>query len=198
MLITYCPDILGITETWLHSEIEDAEICFAGYKVFRKDRKRTERQRGGGVALYIQQDLNPIYRDELIVDDTIETLICSLESDNVGKPVRIGICYRPPNFQGNSDNALIEKISELCQTNDHIVLMGDFNFSDIDWNCSGTLNQSHPFVECLDNKFLSQIVDKPTRGKNYLDLVITSDVGDHQMIKFTLNSVKQAESHTSI
>ena len=51
-LLTECPNILGITETWLHSEIEDAEICFSGYKLFRKDRKKTERQRRRGSIVH--------------------------------------------------------------------------------------------------------------------------------------------------
>jgi len=31
-------DILAITETWTNNDIEDAEIHFSGYTMFRKDR----------------------------------------------------------------------------------------------------------------------------------------------------------------
>jgi len=203
-LLSECPDILGITETWLHSGIEDAEISFAGYKLFRRDRNRIERQRGGGVALYIRQDLNPVCRAEFIVDDTIETLVCSIECDSLDKSIIVGICYRPPDCEVVNDNVLYERVGELCERNKQIVLMGDFNFPELDWSCSETVDHSHPFVECLDNNFLSQIVDKPSRGTNYLDLAICSDVNlideltvgepfessDHQLIMFSLNISK--------
>ena len=47
-------DILSITESWIHSEIEDAEINTKGYKIFRKDRQEA---RGGRVLLYVKKSL---------------------------------------------------------------------------------------------------------------------------------------------
>jgi len=32
------PDVIGITETWLNSSIEDREINIVGYKIVRQDR----------------------------------------------------------------------------------------------------------------------------------------------------------------
>ena len=43
------PHIIGITETWGNSKIENSEISFDGYQTFRKDRKN---RIGGGVLLY--------------------------------------------------------------------------------------------------------------------------------------------------
>ena len=45
------PDIIGITETWIKSNMGIAEFSLKGYQMFRKDRAV---RRCGGVALYIK------------------------------------------------------------------------------------------------------------------------------------------------
>ena len=44
------PDVIVLTETWLHGEIGDAEISIEGFNIFRCDR---ETHRGGGVVFYV-------------------------------------------------------------------------------------------------------------------------------------------------
>ena len=53
--------------------------------------------------------------------------------------------------------------------------MGDFNFSKLDWKKPETLDDLHPFLKCINDNFLIQYVDEPTRRKNILDLVFTSE-----------------------
>ena len=52
-------DVIGITETWIHTDTRDfvGEYELAGYKLFKKDRKGRE---GGGVMLYVKEHLNPV------------------------------------------------------------------------------------------------------------------------------------------
>lgn len=38
ILLAFAPDILVITETWLHASIHDSEIIPDGYSLLRKDR----------------------------------------------------------------------------------------------------------------------------------------------------------------
>ena len=47
-------DVLAISETWLNSSISNAEVEIQGYKIHRLDRKR---KRGGGVCIYIRNNL---------------------------------------------------------------------------------------------------------------------------------------------
>ncbi len=51
-------DIIGITETWIHSQDRDfiGEFNIKGYCLFNKDRINKE---GGGVLLYIRETLKP-------------------------------------------------------------------------------------------------------------------------------------------
>lgn len=53
ILIALNPDIVCITETWLHGDIKDHEIVPPGYTIVRKDRIT----RGGGVAVLLRQGI---------------------------------------------------------------------------------------------------------------------------------------------
>ena len=89
-------------------------------------------------------------------------------------------------------------------SNDRVVVMGDFNFPELDWGNIENIDMLHPFVDCINNNFLFQLVDKPTRGKNCLDLILCSEenmvqnllveepfeTSDHQVIRFELLSRK--------
>jgi hypothetical protein len=85
--------------------------------------------------------------------------------------------------------------------------MGDFNFPELKWGINNDITDEHPFVSCLHDNFLEQLVDKPTRGENFLDLLISSDIcfiqnvvvgepfltSDHQIIRFELFVSKDSE-----
>lgn len=53
ILLAYAPDILVITETWLHPSIHDSEIIPEYYSLIHKDRD----SRGGRVAIIIKNGL---------------------------------------------------------------------------------------------------------------------------------------------
>src|SRR5437867_1628426 len=71
------------------------------------------------------------------------------------------------------------------------------------------INDSHLFIECMSNNFLTQAVDEPTRLKNYLDLVLCSDpslidnvsveepfeTSDHQIVTFNMATKKRVCKH---
>ncbi|GAB0176597.1 hypothetical protein GRJ2_000124900 [Grus japonensis] len=79
--------------------------------------------------------------------------------------------------------------------------MGDFNHPNICWrdNTAGH-KQSRRFLECVDDNFLLQVIEEPTRRGAMLDLVLTNKerlVGnvklkgslgcsDHEMVEFKI------------
>src|SRR2546425_11880170 len=71
-------DIVGITETWLYPEISDSEMSIDGYFLLRNDRNDAEKHRGGGVALYVHNDLNCVHRDDLYEQNFPETVWCNI------------------------------------------------------------------------------------------------------------------------
>jgi hypothetical protein len=102
-----------------------------------------------------------------------------------------------------NDKALYELIDNVSKN--RVIIVGDFNFPELDWSSLDNVDVAHPFVENLGNNFLVQHVDKPTRGNNYLDLVLSSDetminnldvgetfeTSDHQIVRFNLLGLKE-------
>jgi ribonucleases P/MRP protein subunit RPP40 len=194
------PDIVGITETWAVESISDSEISLEGYSMFRKDRILDKKQRGGGVLLYIRNSISAVEREDIHDINFPECIWCEIEIG--GEKTLIGICYRAPDSSKIHDEALFKMI-ELVSKN-KILIMGDFNFADLNWVKPETLDDSHLFMKCINDNFLVQCVEDCTRGKNVLDLVLTSEenmvenltVGepfgssDHQIIRWDFISCK--------
>ena len=164
-------DIIGITETWLNSSILDSEMSIKGYTLHRKDRNDAEKHRGGGVALYVHNDLNCVHRDELFEHNFPEAIWCDISCN--GGNTLVGVCYRTPNSIQINNEALYSLINRVSK--EEVVIMGDFNFPELDWGRANSIGDSHPFIECMSNNFLTQLVEEPTRDKNYLDLILCSD-----------------------
>ncbi|GAB0180275.1 hypothetical protein GRJ2_000492800 [Grus japonensis] len=88
--------------------------------------------------------------------------------------------------------------------------MGDFNHPDICWRDNAAeRKQSRKFLECVDDNFLLQVIEEPTRRGAMLDLILTNKeglVGDvklkgslgcsnHEMVEFRiLRAVRRAHS----
>ena len=85
------PHIIGITETWANIDITDAELGLEGYAMFRKDRMG---RRGGGVILYIKDNIQA-YEVQLQKEaDCNEAIWCKLVSGHT--TVTIRVVYRCP------------------------------------------------------------------------------------------------------
>ena len=64
----------------------------------------------------------------------------------------------------------------LCSTYKNVVLCGDFNYPGINWNLlHASTPSSQLFLDTVLDCYLVQVVDKPTRGENILDLILTSN-----------------------
>ncbi|GAB0181755.1 hypothetical protein GRJ2_000640800 [Grus japonensis] len=118
----------------------------------------------------------------------------------------VGVCYRQPN---QADEALCREVGATSHSQ-ALVLLGDFNHPDIFWkdNTEGH-KQSRRFLECVDDNFLLQVTEEPTRRGAMLDLVLInkevlvgkvklkSNLGcrDHEMVEFkNLKTVRRAHS----
>jgi len=186
-------DIIGVTESWATPQILDTEISLCGYQLFRSDRNSPNK--GGGVLLYVRESLKPA-----------EFFVKAEFNDNVWCQVGeliIGVCYRSTNYAivGEENNSMLYDLLKEVN-NKHILLMGDFNFPEVDWSSTSVDTSAHPdckkFLEVVEDCFLTQHVLQPTRGNAILDLVFTREpelvseitVGDqlgnsdHNMISF--------------
>ena len=201
------PDIVCITESWLDMEKRDdkRQVSLPGYSIFHKD--RIGRQ-GGGVLIYIKSCYSVLQDDKIIEGKGIEALCLELNRRK-GKKFRIGLVYRPPDQTRELDNELNCFVKDIVSDSDCVIL-GDFNFPEIRWDDGIGMGGNAEFLDTIEDNFLTQLVEDPTRGNNILDLVFVSDrnlidnlaVGenigesDHNIIRFDLitNSKKKENS----
>lgn len=171
-------DIVGIAESWAHEEILDAELTFEGYKCFRRDRDKVEGQKrkGGGVLLYVKEELNSYMMGDVLECEAIWVGVKTM----VGE-VKIGVCYRSPAASIDETRNLFMEIRKQCRGT--TIIMGDFNYKDIDWINGCGKGEGEDFMDLVHDCFLHQHVMEPTRGDSILDLVLSSEQGLVQEVK---------------
>ena len=146
--------VIGITETWLNSNSPQL-FHLQNYELIRADRAHGK---GGGVGIYVHDQLKFKRRHDLHIDGT-EDLFIEI-TNNKDRNIIIGTIYRPPNngidlFLHNFD----EGLNRISQENKYIYLMGDYN---IDLLTSIQPNNSR-FINILQSNTLFPHINKPTR-----------------------------------
>ncbi|RMC14859.1 hypothetical protein DUI87_07035 [Hirundo rustica rustica] len=125
--------------------------------------------------------------------------------------ILLEVCYRPPNQEEEVDNLSYRQLGNVSGSS-ALVLVGDFNLPDICWELNtAEKRQSRKFLECMEDKFLSQLVGEPTRGGTMLDLLFANRDGlmgdvvvggclgqsDHEIIEFSIfGEVRRSTSKT--
>ena len=100
---------IGTSETWLKFDDPFCKTCIVGYDFVGNSR---EARRGGGVGIFIRQDLDFIHRKELDINtDFLESIFVEIRSFH--KNIIVGTVYRPP---GQSIQLFQESLSLLLQT----------------------------------------------------------------------------------
>lgn len=181
------PDIVCTTESWLKSHTPDSVILSDNaYSIFRKD--RTDSQ-GGGVCLIVKNESAKVVRVD-IANNFQDTDILCIDIVSSYSQIRLIAGYRPPSSD-TADDAIqftkhfIDCLMSLCDVDSSIIIMGDFNFPNIDWSalqfavdndrCS-TLFSMFAKQFCLE-----QLVTGPTRlqptscSSSLLDLILCND-----------------------
>ena len=199
--------VIGITESWLDSSVQDSEVEIPGYVIVRNDRRRD----GGGVCLYIRNDLAFNPRSDVNKSDT-ESLWIEILLPKT-RPILIGVCYRPP-----KDYKFFEKLENDLMNCDRLsdlecYILGDFNVNVMHNKNSGLTKCVSDVCDIFD---LCQLISDPTRitdsSKSIIDLIFTSsyekvsqsgvvDIGlsDHMMIFCTRKISKgQIGKHQTI
>ena len=136
--------------------------------------------------------------------------------------------YRPPDTKVNEFVECLQVVEDYFKEKnltEKIMIFGDFNFPHVKWNSyedtviptiSGAPKeeqiQFEKLLELTDSLFLEQLVVKPTRVNNTLDLIFTNDedfineisitksgISDHNLITASLNKeYKQGENTTNL
>ena len=142
----------------------------SGYTIYRKDRE----SRGGGVLLAVKTDSFKSVR-EVHQNQYLEITSAEITTFSNNRFLFCS-CYRPPNADQNWLQNFNNYLNDVCSSYDNIILAGDFNMPRISWNSPEITTGANEkaFLELLNDYFLSQLNNKPTRCNNVLDLVFTN------------------------
>lgn len=182
-LRTSKPDVVCITETKLKEEMK-VQFVKEGYDTWRRDRKG---KGGGGVMILVKQNITVDkveYGDGMA--ETISVVIKSTESKNKRKIV---VTYIPPrtnaweiNKYKQMQQETINSITEMIKTENKVLLVGDFNCKEVNWDemelDEGAGAWCEELLQMMMVNTMNQWVRQPTRYRgeeepSMLDLVFT-------------------------
>ena len=164
-------DALCLVETKMAPGLpsdSELQLGLGGYTWFRRDRTAN----GGGVACAVKASLSPVHRPDLETD--CESLVVQL---GTSRAAYLAVCYRPP-----SQNQAMQKIADLLRglhaTGRPFLLTGDLNLPELTWDAGEPTYRSRTaraelFIDALTACEAEQSVAAPTRGGNFLDLVVS-------------------------
>ena len=184
------PHILFFAETWYN---RTSDTVIPGFQIHRRDRDG----KGGGVAIYIQQEITTLETNSAQLNsDSIEQIWRVIKLGN--NSILLGCIYRPHDLNDETlENCIASiKASKVVAQRlecDFILIFSDFNFSntfyeyiEIDGGVATTahvLNErpgDMRFQDCLNECLLTQLITFKTYRNNRfsepistLDLVIT-------------------------
>ncbi|KAG0418178.1 hypothetical protein EQH57_0786 [Dictyocoela roeselum] len=93
----------------------------------------------------------------------------------VGKHIKweITLGYRPLKSKVADDIDLYNTLVDVVTTQ-HRIVLGDFNIPDIDWETNECTATGQRLIYFADDKFMTQMVEPPTRGSNIIDILFSS------------------------
>ena len=177
----YNPDVIIGTETHLDSSYYSGELLPDSFTVFRKDRCFGKNKKRGGVLIALKNDIIGTHRLDLDTNCEIAWVTIRIRG---AKDVTIGVFYRGHTYGSTTEymDELRESLSRIKRSNKgQIWLGGDFNMPDINWETNRfTPGGSYPAISkqmlnIAADFGLEQIVTKPTRKNNTLDLFFTTN-----------------------
>ncbi|KAJ7417184.1 hypothetical protein WISP_65823 [Willisornis vidua] len=124
-----------------------------------------------------------------------------IEGQTNNEDVIVGVCYRPPSQDNDTDKLFFEKLKDTSNPT-AFVLMRDFNLPKVnsDHHTAATI-WARRFLKNLDDNFMEQVLREPTWKDALLDLLLVNreDLGskveigghlghsNHEVIKYQQN-----------
>ncbi|XP_059826924.1 uncharacterized protein LOC132394603 [Hypanus sabinus] len=170
---TWNYDVVAISETWLQEGC-DWQLNIPGFSCFRCD--RVGGARGGGVALLVRENLMAVLWKDRLESSSREAIWVELKNGK-GAVTLIGVYYRPPNGARELEEQMCKEIADICSKH-KVVIVGDFNFPHVDWEAHSVKGlDGLEFVKCVQDSFLQQYIEVPTRDGAVLDLLLGNAIG---------------------
>jgi exonuclease III len=164
--------IIAVTETWLTDSSYDTSFSLEGYNLIRRDRKRWDRERGGGVLIYIENNIKFKILQQSPDQSEIEYIFIEIINKNDEKMV-FSIVYSPP--RASLTPIILPILTELAEEHSKLLICGDFNV-DLLTKSKRTEN----FIDSLSSLGLLNINNQATNfvneSRTLIDLAITNSI----------------------
>ena len=167
-------DILTLSETHvIDGSILDNDALYKveGYNYVKKNRKTGQ---GGGVAIYVRQNLAYKIREDL--DDNLESVWIDVLVRN-SKSLLVGCFYKPPIGSNYSSERFTETLSEtfanISKEAKEMIVLGDFNTNYL------SLSDNKELKSLFRLYGLKQYIKSPTRvtenTSTLIDLILSNN-----------------------
>lgn len=172
-------DIICVTETKLNNNISNDDISIENFQnpqPFRKDRLTDN---GGGVLIYVRDNLIAKRRSDLEIPE-LESICIEVVTNR--KKIIIMCFYRPPQARANSWDHLETLIDNCIDTNCSVLLLGDINEDLL------SISDNHKFSRICERYGISNVINEPTRitptSSTLLDPILlnNSDILRHSLV----------------
>jgi len=201
--------VIGMSEIWTKQDEVNPDI--PGYSSFIKSRPNCKT--GGGVGLYIKNDLYPKakLRDDLYSDPLYESLF--IQINQPGRDALVGIIYKPPDVNLDEYNVAFDNLlKQLSNETKPCFILGDFNINLLKHNMH---KPTENFLNMLLSYGYYPLIDKPTRittdTATLIDNIITNvhemqltsgiwtvDITDHLPVFLILPQNQRSKPHKVI
>ena len=169
-------DVICVTETWFHRDVEDVYLGIPNYQLFRNDRNQSNKnkndKKGGGVAIYVKSCLKAKC---VSVSKNSNVEFINVEIGGSLNNVLVSCVYNP--HRSHSLDSFFTILEPMLTKFAHLIVCGDFNV-----NLLRSDNLSKSFVDAFTLTGLSAInCLHPTRfgegsDPSLLDLFLVSDM----------------------
>lgn len=119
--------VICVTETWLNASHTNQMVKIPNYNIIRNDRDSANKKRGGGVAIYIRNDMQFSIAGKSGQNHPLEYIIARISAGT--NTIEVGCAYNPPDSAKEFEH-LREALSLFKSNN--ALLMGDFNLNHSD------------------------------------------------------------------
>ena len=158
-LMSYKPDIISVSETWITPESSGHFLNLTGYNFAHNSRLYSK---GGGVALYVKDTIKFHVLSELCImhEKMFESVFIKLEVKN--ETIICGTIYRSPLHDSESNQFFIANLKTTLRSikaNHKCFIFGDFNY-DLFQQDSSKVNE---LLDTMSENCFYPLINKPTR-----------------------------------
>ena len=154
-------EIFGVTETWLDPSIPSDHFEIPGYTLYKADRQATAQhthRTGGGVAVYVREDISLQLYELVNVEPGIEFISMVLKIGGVR--LGVAIVYRPPHVSCTCLDSLFRALFvDMAVEVDSVICLGNMN---VDLLSSSSYETKH-LRRLLKSSNTTQVITEPTR-----------------------------------